>query len=152
MRFKNVVLGYSRYQTQLSRPLRWGGGCRPWGAPRIQAISAGMYEANPVGPVSLRLTGVRAPPSGPATGKASLWGPRFRPILLTTPYFSGDSDPPVRCCAPTHSGSWAHASAICERCRSQWRLLASLVVTGQLGHRSVECDMEVGIPNKARFT
>jgi hypothetical protein len=50
------------------------------------------------------------------------------PFCLLHRIFLGDSDPLIRCCASTHSGSWAHASAICERCRSQWRLLASLVV------------------------
>ena len=73
--------------------LRWGRtrGPRPRYTHRIQAISAGMGEVYPCrafprdGPVPLRRTGVRAPPSGPATGKASsLRGHRFRPTLFNT--------------------------------------------------------------------
>ncbi len=74
--------------------LRWGRtrGPRPRYTHCIQAISAGMGEVYPPrafprdGPVPLRRTGVRAPPSGPATGKPiSLRKPRFRPTLFNTP-------------------------------------------------------------------
>jgi hypothetical protein len=74
--------------------LRWGRtrGPRPRYTHRIQSISAGMGEVCPRrafprdGPVPLRRTGVLAPPSGPATGKASsLRKPRFRPTLFNTP-------------------------------------------------------------------
>ena len=74
--------------------LRWGRtrGPRPRYTHRIQAISAGMGEVYPrcalsrEGPVPLRRTGVRAPPSGPATGKpTTLRAHRFRPNLLNTP-------------------------------------------------------------------
>jgi len=66
-------------------------GPRPRYTRHIQPISAGMGEVCPSrafprdGPVPLRRTGVRAPPSGPATGKASsLRGHRFRPTLFNT--------------------------------------------------------------------
>ena len=74
---------------------------------RIQAISAGMGEVCPPrafprdGPAPLRRTGVRAPPSGPATGKASsLRKPRFRPTLFNTPSLCVlcASDLVVGCC------------------------------------------------------
>jgi hypothetical protein len=74
--------------------LRWGRtrGPRPSHTHRIQPISAGMGEVYPRrafprdGPVPLRRNSVRAPPSGPATGKASsLRKPRFRPTLFNTP-------------------------------------------------------------------
>jgi hypothetical protein len=74
--------------------LRWGRtrGPRPSYTHRIQPISAGMGEVYPPrafprdGPVPLRRTVVRAPPSGPATGKASsLRKPRFRPTLFNMP-------------------------------------------------------------------
>ncbi len=67
-------------------------GPRPRYTHRIQTNSAGMGEVYPRrafprdGPVPLRRIGVRAPPSGPATGKpTTLRGHRFRPTLLNTP-------------------------------------------------------------------
>jgi hypothetical protein len=73
--------------------LRWGRtrGPRQRYTHRIQPISAGMGEVYPPrafprnGPVPLRRTGVRAPPSVPATGKpTTLRKPRFRPTLFNT--------------------------------------------------------------------
>ena len=74
--------------------LRWGRtrGPGPSYTHRIQPISAGMGEIYPPrafppdGPVPLRRAGVRAPKSGPATGKpTTLRKPRFRPTLFNTP-------------------------------------------------------------------
>ena len=74
--------------------LRWGRtrGPGPRYANRIRPISAGMGEVYPPrafpsdGPVPLRRAGVRAPPSGPATGKpTTLRKPRFRPTRFNTP-------------------------------------------------------------------
>ena len=103
--------------------LRWGRtrGPRPRYTHRIQTISAGMGEVYPPrafprdGPVPLRRTGVRAPPSGPATGKpTTLRKPRFRPTLFNTPTLCVlcASVPPIFCSASTHSASWAGLAVV----------------------------------------
>ena len=131
--------------------LRWGRtrGPGPSYTHRIQAISAGMGEVYPPrafprdGPVPLRRTGVLAPPSGPATGKLiSLRKPRFGPPYLTrrTCVFYARWTYLLTSLHHTHGASWAglafvrcetqnrHERRIGERCWSQWRFLASLVV------------------------
>ncbi len=63
----------------------------------------------------MRRTGVRAPPSGPATGKpTTLRKPRFRPTLFDTPTLSIScaSVPPIFCSASTHSASWAGLAVV----------------------------------------
>ena len=131
--------------------LRWGRtrGPRPRYTHRIQPISAGMGEVYPHrafprdGPVPLRRTGVRAPPSGPATGKpTSLRGPRFRPTRFNTPTLSIScaSVPPIFCSASTHSASWAGLAVVKVRNANSTRAAhrrALLVRTActSIGHR-----------------
>jgi len=92
-------------------------GPRPSYTHRIQTISAVMGEVYPrrafprEGPVPLRRIGVRAPSSGPATGKpTTLWGPRFRPTLFNTPTLSIS-------CASVPPIFW---SASCARRKLGW--------------------------------
>ena len=131
--------------------LRWGRtrGPRPSYTHRIQAISDGMGEVYPRrafprdGPVPLRRTGVRAPPSGPATGKpTTLRKPRFRPTLFNTPTLCVlcASVPPIFCSASTHGASWAGLAVVKVRNANSThaahrRALSVRMACSSIGHR-----------------